>query len=88
MITAAFELRLTDRKSVYCETLESARNEFQKFIHENGLGYSQLSRYAGNVRIDGKKVASISYNGRIWTPEKWPKCKEILPVKALDSGTA
>lgn len=79
MATTPFELRLTNKQSIFVESLVAASDTFQKFIHANNLGSSGLQRYAGDVRVDGKKVAHISYNGRMWTPEKWPKCREILP---------
>lgn len=86
MITLEFELRLTNKESVFVESLEVASDTFQKFIKANAFGSSDLQRYAGDVRVDGKKVASISYNGRMWTPEKWPDCEEILPVNQLVEG--
>lgn len=77
MTTLPFELKMTNKTRVYVESLEAARDTFVKFIRENGLGSSDLCRNAGEVRVNGKRVASISYNGRMWTPEKWPKCREI-----------
>lgn len=86
MIETTFELRLTNKQSVFCESLETARDEFNKFIRQQerqGFGSSNLQRYAGDIRVDGKKVAHVSYNGRMWTPEKWPNAKEIILGKEL-----
>ena len=33
-----------------------------------------------DVYWDGVVVARISYNGRVWTPEKWPNCREVDPA--------
>lgn len=46
------------------------------FISEWGLGGGNWT--VGAVRQGGKIIARISYNGRSWTPEDFPACKEIV----------
>ncbi len=72
------KIQLTAKNGCYVETLSDARDVFLKWIAANAFGSSDLSRNAGLVTDNGRKVARVSYNGRIWTPEKWPTCKEIV----------
>ena len=57
------------------------------FIGERRLSREELDKIAtwidlgvpfcGDYFEAGVKVAKVSYNGRMWTPEPWPACKEI-----------
>lgn len=44
------------------------------------LGSGNMARNMGHVYKNNVMVAWISPNGRVWTPEEFPKCKEIDPV--------
>ena len=55
-------------------SLVEAREEFLNYRDgepENYdiLGASEMHRHCGEVWEDGRQIARISYNGRIWTPE-------------------
>jgi hypothetical protein len=40
------------------------------FIKINDLGASELKRDSGQIRSNnGKRVARVSYNGRVWSPD-------------------
>jgi hypothetical protein len=71
------KVALTSKNGVYVDSLADARDVFLKFIAAGNLGASELSRNAGLVTENGDAIARISYNGRVWTPEPYPKCKEI-----------
>lgn len=48
-------------------SLEDARHEFVMDRDSNNVGMSDYShKSTGEVRENGKKIATISYNGRIW----------------------
>ena len=47
-------------------TLREASDAVRKAIDDNCLRSSELKKRDGNVYQDGKHVATISYNGRIW----------------------
>lgn len=56
-------------------TLQEASEEVRKYIDEYDLGARTLE--GGTVKINNKKIANVSYNGRVWTPQKYPNCTEI-----------
>lgn len=59
------------------DTLRKASEVVREYIECNLLGSSCFT--GGDVINDnGKLVAHVSYNGRVWTPEKWPECHEII----------
>jgi hypothetical protein len=74
------KLRLAARTEINVESLQEARSAFLRFIDTNGYGSSDLSRHAGRVTHNGKAVAIVSYNGRVWEPEGYwtAKSKEIV----------
>jgi hypothetical protein len=40
------------------------------FVKMNDLGASDLKRDSGQIRSnDGKLIARVSYNGRVWSPD-------------------
>jgi hypothetical protein len=47
-------------------------------VKRNGLGGGNLDSGCGVVYDGRKPIARVGYNGRVWTTEKWPDCKEIL----------
>ncbi len=47
-------------------TLNDASQTCRKYIDENGLGGGNW--VGGDVTSDGKVVARVSYNGRVWLP--------------------
>jgi hypothetical protein len=69
---------LPDKRTVSATTLVEASDVCQRFIAEHDLGSSNWN--GGRVRdlSTGKIVALVSYNGRIWTPQRdWRERKEI-----------
>jgi hypothetical protein len=72
-----FWIQLRGKKQVIVATLTEARDMVRDFIAAGNFGASQLPRGFGRVYQDGKHVATVSYNGRVWTPEAWPNCKEV-----------
>lgn len=49
-------------------TLNAASAACRRYISDNGLGGGNWA--GGNVTSDGKVVAQVSYNGRVWLPVK------------------
>ena len=49
-------------------SLAEARERVQTFITENNLGGGNWS--GGHVRQDGRFIARISYNGRLWQTDQ------------------
>jgi len=49
--------------------IEHAAEAFCRWRDRANLGSSDLGMGCGNVRINGKLVAHVSYNGRIWPIE-------------------
>lgn len=47
--------------------LEEASKAFRAYVDGNGLGASDLRRDDGTLRVRGKVVARVSYNGRVWS---------------------
>ncbi len=62
-----FKVMLDNRSGVYVATLKEASQELRAFIGLNGFGASDMARSAGKVYRDGKHIATVSYNGRVWT---------------------
>ena len=49
-------------------TLDDASEACRRYISDNGLGGGNWT--GGDVTSEGKVVARVSYNGRVWMPEK------------------
>lgn len=59
------------------EDLQEAQKVCREYINRTGIGGGNWA--GGEVWEDGEKIAYISYNGRVWTPENdWTKRKIIL----------
>ena len=69
------------RKAVPVADFLEARTVFEEWRDSHGLGGGNLGADCGDITdvATGKVVASISYNGRVWTPEEFPKAKEVPP---------
>lgn len=60
------------------ESIDQASEMFCRARDESDLG-SRETPDGRVVTADGKPVARISYNGRVWPPEKWtPGMKPLL----------
>jgi hypothetical protein len=57
--------------------LSVARQEARRYIGDHDLGGGNFGPCTVHDAT-GVHVANISYNGRVWTPEPWPKCSEIV----------
>jgi hypothetical protein len=55
-----------DRQDVTVAGWADASAVFRAWIEKNGYGASNLARGAGDIIDMGKKVAHVSYNGRVW----------------------
>jgi len=55
-----------DRQDIPVEGWADASAVFRAWIEKNGYGASNLARGAGDIVDMGKKVAHVSYNGRVW----------------------
>ena len=55
---------IVGRKVAKVRSLEQASNAYRTLIEENDLGASQVA--ACKVTADGKVIATVSYNGRVW----------------------
>ena len=55
-----------DRQDVTVEDWSDASAVFRAWIEKNGYGASNLARGAGDIIDMDKKVAHVSYNGRVW----------------------
>lgn len=53
-------------EEVEVQSLEHASKVVTKWQAARGLGASSLTRGHGAVREDGRYVARISYNGKVW----------------------
>lgn len=73
-----YSLQIQKYKTVSNLTsLEECSKLYQNIRDRSNLGASSFAD--GNVLCDGKIVARISYNGRIWSPEPYgdKNCKLI-----------
>lgn len=70
----------SQKMAVVVKSLKDAQRKFCAWRDHNELGGGNMTKNTGKV-FDAKKkcIARISYNGRVWTPEDWPNCKEIKP---------
>lgn len=66
------------RETLRGDTLQDVSEAVRRWISggnpaECYLGFSQLGRDHGVVTdANGKEVARVSYNGRVWEPGAWP----------------
>ena len=69
------------RRVVPVEDFLEARTVFENWRGEHQLGGGNMAADCGDITdvVTGKVVASISYNGRVWTPEAFPKAAEVPP---------
>jgi hypothetical protein len=67
------------------KTLDEARAMWLDLRDSDGLGASDCVRGCGDYYEEGRKVAHVSYNGRMWTPRAWrarcpaPASPEVKP---------
>ena len=62
---------------VKVKSLNEARNKVMSFIEENDLGAGNFT--GGDLFSHGKKIGSVSYNGRLWNLKN-------EPIKMFDGG--
>jgi hypothetical protein len=56
-------------------SVAQARALCRSVIDTNGLGATQWQ--GGAIRRGKRKVARLSYNGRLWEPKPYPQCREL-----------
>lgn len=72
--------RAIEEQQVEVNSLEEAQKVCARFIAETGIGGGNWS--GGAVWEDGVKIAYISYNCRVWTPEEdWQQRTILLENK-------
>lgn len=59
-------------QAVPVRTLQEASDVVGDYIRRTGMGGSSMGRKFGEVRLNGRLVARVSYNGRVWRPSKEP----------------
>ena len=53
--------------------------EMRDWVARNQLGGGNMAKDCGDVILDNRIVARISYNGKVWTPHKdWMEQVEII----------
>jgi len=64
------------------ETLKEASITLRKWVNENNLGGGNMDARCGEVRNEhGRHIATVSYNGRVWTPGTYPDCHEMTEAE-------
>ncbi len=58
---------LSPSSLIQVDTLEAASRQCRAYIEENSLGGGNWS--GGQVFLDDKPFAYVSYNGRVWGPD-------------------
>jgi hypothetical protein len=56
--------------------MKEASRACRAYIREHDLTMHNWS--GGKVTQNGRVVARVTYNGRVWTPEPWPHCTEVV----------
>lgn len=72
-------VNVTKSRWVRVATLREASDAVQAHLGKGGTRIG-ASRWTGSGEVqddNGKTIAVVSYNGRVWTPEPWPTCTEI-----------
>lgn len=77
------------RQVVGVKDFQEARSVFTSWRDDNHLGGGNMACDCGAISetSTGKTVARISFNGRVWTPERYPDCQEI-PIESLSGKSA
>jgi len=52
-------------------SLQEASAACREFIESNGFGSSDLTARFGIIKDGSKTIATVSYNGRVWSPQPW-----------------
>lgn len=76
-------------KKRHLNTLAECISACEDYRDRNGLGGGNWARECGEIRKDGKTVAWVSYNGRLWngpSPD-WRDLKAMLAHRELDPNT-
>ena len=68
------------KRLVEIQSYDEASKVCNAFIQRNQLGAGNWTRGAGAIFVDGKQVAVVSYNGRVWPGTKW-----VSGAKPLDT---
>ncbi len=63
---------VAEPKTVRVKSLKEAAAICMKYIEENELGAGNWGGEGGIVRENGKQIARIAYNGKIFTPDYPP----------------
>lgn len=74
-MSAALRVYVTKAKSVPVASLVEASQVVSSHIWRKGNPIPSSRWCGGNAGLvideTGKKIARVSYNGRVWTPEPW-----------------
>lgn len=67
------------RERFQVDSLEDASRKWDRFRDATGAGASEIGATATIVDQDGREVAMISYNGKVWPPGGWkPGVKPLV----------
>ncbi|MBP6479835.1 MAG: hypothetical protein KA310_03215 [Pseudomonadales bacterium] len=59
-------------------SLAEASRVFRAWVAQYELGGGNCGRDTGEVRrAPDEVVARVSFNGRVWSPEPYPQCREM-----------
>jgi hypothetical protein len=89
-VTTALKVRVARGTWVPVEALHEAALAVRQHIDAYGLGSSNWGQAQAPVQdADGKTVALISYNGRVWSTERdWQQRHEITGADLhVEGGT-
>ena len=65
-------------KRVPCKSVNDCVLAWESFRDAHGVGASDMRSGCGIVSKNGKRVAKVSYNGRVWPVKPWtPEQQEL-----------
>jgi hypothetical protein len=72
------------RQDIECIALEGCARVMRGWVEYNGLGSGNMAAHCGEVTQNGRVIAVVSYNGRVWTPDEYPHSAELVnPAVAI-----
>jgi len=66
-----------ERQELEAGDLATAVLVMRGWIRHNGLGGGNMTHECGTVYDDGKAIARVSYNGRVWTPFEYGDSRHV-----------
>lgn len=69
------------RNTIGCDSLADCVKAFEEYSYD--FGSRDLRRGDGNIYRNGKQVAHVSYNGRVWREDQFRSCYGIADLSLL-----